>query len=158
MSEVTPACYPGTLDAVCQSVSNLVLAGVGPPRRIQVRAGDVAIEVEWPLTADEGVPGRVATAEMAESGDLAGLHADIHYIAAPMVGTFYQSPEPGAPPFVEKGDLVDRGRQVGILEVMKLMMPVEADCAGRVVEIIAPDGGPVEYGQPLIAVVPLGPD
>ena len=56
-------------------------------------------------------------------------------VLASTVGVFYCAPQPGAPPFVEEGDLVARGDQVGILEVMKLMIPVEADCAGRVTRL-----------------------
>ena len=73
-----------------------------------------------------------------------------------MIGTFYHAPEPGAPPFVSVGDLVAPGEQIGILEVMKMMSAVKADVAGTVREILAPDGGPVEFQQPLIAVEPVG--
>jgi acetyl-CoA carboxylase biotin carboxyl carrier protein len=67
-----------------------------------------------------------------------------------MVGTFYRAAEPGAAPFVQVGDPVETGQQVGIVEVMKLMTPVEADRPGRVVAILADDAVPVEHGQPLI--------
>ncbi|TDC72092.1 hypothetical protein E1200_00260 [Actinomadura sp. GC306] len=69
-----------------------------------------------------------------------------------MVGTFYSAPEPGAEPFVAVGDEVRAGQQIAILEVMKLMTPVAADRAGRVVEVLVPDGTPVEFGTGLIAV------
>jgi acetyl-CoA carboxylase biotin carboxyl carrier protein len=72
-------------------------------------------------------------------------------ICAPMIGTFYHAPEPGSAAFVRPGDVVEAGQQVGILEVMKLMAPVEADRRCRVVEFLVPDAAPVEHGQPLIS-------
>jgi acetyl-CoA carboxylase biotin carboxyl carrier protein len=67
---------------------------------------------------------------------------------------FYRSPEPGAPPFVAEGDLVRPGQQVGIVEAMKLMIPVESDRAGRVLEVLLADGSAVEHGQPLLLLGP----
>ena len=77
-------------------------------------------------------------------------------VLAPSVGTFYHAPEPGAATFVQVGEELETGRQVGILEVMKLMTPVVVDRPGRVVEFLVPDETPVEYGQPLIACAPPG--
>ncbi|WP_052914431.1 acetyl-CoA carboxylase biotin carboxyl carrier protein [Protofrankia coriariae] len=68
------------------------------------------------------------------------------------MGVFYRAPEPGAKPFVAEGDLITRGQQVAIIEAMKLMIPVEADASGRVLEILVADGTPVEHGQPLLTV------
>jgi acetyl-CoA carboxylase biotin carboxyl carrier protein len=79
---------------------------------------------------------------------------DAVVISAPMVGTFYRAPEPGAPPYVEVGDMVEPGQQIGIIEAMKLMNPILAEQAGRVGEILVGDGTPVEYGQPLIVLRP----
>ncbi len=75
-------------------------------------------------------------------------------VASPMVGTFYRAPEPGAAPYVEVGDTVEAGQQVGIVEAMKLMNPILAERPGRVAEVVADDGSPVEYDQPLIVLVP----
>jgi acetyl-CoA carboxylase biotin carboxyl carrier protein len=72
-----------------------------------------------------------------------------------MVGVFYRAPQPGAEPFVSEGDTVRPGQQVAIIEVMKLMVPVEADRAGRVVEILVDDASPVEHGQPLLLLAPV---
>jgi acetyl-CoA carboxylase biotin carboxyl carrier protein len=76
-------------------------------------------------------------------------------IRAPLVGTFYHSSEPGEPPFVRPGDVVEPGQQVGILEAMKLMNPIEAEHGGRVAEMLVPNETAVEYGQPLISLDPL---
>ncbi|HVS76358.1 MAG TPA: biotin/lipoyl-containing protein [Steroidobacteraceae bacterium] len=73
-----------------------------------------------------------------------------HTVTAPMLGTFYRAPKPGAPPFVEIGSDVVEDTIIGIIEVMKLMNTVRAGARGRVLEILAQDGGMVEYGQPLL--------
>ncbi len=76
-------------------------------------------------------------------------------IKSPMVGTFYRAPEPGARPFVEAGAAVAPGTTVCIIEVMKLMNSISAQCRGMVAEILVGDGEPVEYGQPLIVITPV---
>ncbi|HUN71517.1 MAG TPA: acetyl-CoA carboxylase biotin carboxyl carrier protein [Steroidobacteraceae bacterium] len=75
-----------------------------------------------------------------------------HVITAPMVGTFYASASPGAKPFVEIGDEVKVGQVLCIIEAMKMMNQIEADRAGRVTSIMARNGDPVEFGQPLFVV------
>jgi acetyl-CoA carboxylase biotin carboxyl carrier protein len=62
---------------------------------------------------------------------------------------FYRAPSPGAPAFVNEGDEIGSGQQIAIIEAMKLMLPVEADKAGRVAEVLVEDGEAVEYGTPL---------
>jgi acetyl-CoA carboxylase biotin carboxyl carrier protein len=75
-------------------------------------------------------------------------------VPSPMVGTFYRSPSPGEQPFVEVGDRVRIGQTVCIIEAMKLMNEIEAEVSGQIMEIIVPDGEPVEYGQPLMRINP----
>jgi len=76
----------------------------------------------------------------------------LHEVKSPIVGTFYESPSPGAAPFVKIGDQVEVGQVLCIVEAMKLMNEIEADVAGEVVKRIATSGQPVEYGQPLFAI------
>lgn len=76
-------------------------------------------------------------------------------IKSPMVGTFYRAPEPGAKPFVEVGAAVAPDTTVCIIEVMKLMNSIPAQCRGTVAEILVGDGEAVEYGQPLIVITPV---
>ena len=76
-------------------------------------------------------------------------------VRAPMVGTFYRAPAPGAPPFVEVGATVEPDDVVCIIEVMKLMNSIRAGGRGRVVEILAENAELVEYGQPLIVIEPI---
>ena len=80
--------------------------------------------------------------------------AGLHEVKSPIVGTFYESPAPGAPPFVQIGDQVEVGQVLCIVEAMKLMNEIESDVAGEVVKRIATSGQPVEYGAPLFAIRP----
>jgi acetyl-CoA carboxylase biotin carboxyl carrier protein len=75
-------------------------------------------------------------------------------VTSPMVGTFYRSPSPNAPPYVEVGDRIAVGQTVCIIEAMKLMNDMPAEVAGRVVKICADNGSTVEYGQQLFLVDP----
>ena len=75
-----------------------------------------------------------------------------HVVKSPMVGTFYRSASPGAKPFVEVGDSVQQGDVLCIVEAMKLMNEIEADASGTVKAVIAENGQPVEFGQPLFII------
>jgi acetyl-CoA carboxylase biotin carboxyl carrier protein len=84
----------------------------------------------------------------------AASRGDLQPITAPMVGTFYRSPAPGEPPFVDPGTRIRAGQTVCILEAMKLMNELESDVAGEVVEILVDSGTPVEFGQVLMRIRP----
>ncbi|WP_353151286.1 acetyl-CoA carboxylase biotin carboxyl carrier protein [Pollutimonas bauzanensis] len=75
-----------------------------------------------------------------------------HTVKAPMVGTFYRAPNPGASPFVEVGQSVKEGEPICIIEAMKLLNEIEADKSGVIKEILVENGEPVEYGQPLFVI------
>ena len=75
-----------------------------------------------------------------------------HVVAAPMVGTFYASASPGAKPFVEIGSEVKEGQVLCIIEAMKMMNQIESDKAGKITAIMATNGDPVEFGQPLFVI------
>jgi acetyl-CoA carboxylase biotin carboxyl carrier protein len=93
-----------------------------------------------------------AAAPAAASAAAAEPEAALHEVKSPIVGTFYESPSPGAPAFVKIGDQVEVGQVLCIVEAMKLMNEIESDVAGEVVKRIASSGQPVEYGQPLFAI------
>lgn len=76
-----------------------------------------------------------------------------HTIASPMVGTFYRSPTPGTPTFIEVGKTVKVGDVICIIEAMKMMNQIESDKAGVIEAILVEDGEPVEYDQPLVKIV-----
>jgi acetyl-CoA carboxylase biotin carboxyl carrier protein len=80
--------------------------------------------------------------------------AGLHIVKSPIVGTFYESPSPGAPPFVRPGDMVEAGQVLCIVEAMKLMNEIESDVAGEIVKRFVQSGQPIEYGQPLFSVRP----
>ena len=95
--------------------------------------------------AAPGVPaGPEGTPPKPKSGE--------HVITAPMVGTFYAAPSPGAKPFVEIGDEIKVGQVLCVIEAMKMMNQIEADKAGRIASIMARSGDPVEFGQPLFVI------
>lgn len=82
------------------------------------------------------------------------VDSNLHTIASPMVGTFYEAPSPGAPSFVAKGSKVKEKSVVCIIEAMKLMNEIEAEIKGEIVEVLVENGQLVEYGQPLFLVRP----
>ncbi|MGH8139630.1 MAG: acetyl-CoA carboxylase biotin carboxyl carrier protein [Steroidobacteraceae bacterium] len=104
-----------------------------------------------PLAAPLQGPAKTAAPSAAETA-AAKAKANEHVITAPMVGTFYASPSPGAKPFIEIGDEIKLGQVLCIIEAMKMMNQIEADKAGRVTSIMARNGDPVEFGQPLFVV------
>ena len=75
-----------------------------------------------------------------------------HIVKSPMVGTFYRSPSPGSPSFIEVGQTVSEGQTLCIIEAMKLLNEIESDAAGVVKKILVESGQPVEYGQPLFVI------
>ncbi len=79
---------------------------------------------------------------------------DLHIVRSPIVGTFYESPSPGSPPFVKVGDVLEVGQVLCIVEAMKLMNEIECDVAGELVKKLVANGQPIEYGQELFALRP----
>jgi acetyl-CoA carboxylase biotin carboxyl carrier protein len=79
----------------------------------------------------------------------------LHIVRSPIVGTFYESPSPGSPPFVKVGDVLEVGQVLCIVEAMKLMNEIECDAAGELVKKLVANGQPIEYGQELFTVRPV---
>jgi len=77
---------------------------------------------------------------------------NLHIVKSPIVGTLYESPSPGAPPFVKVGDVVEVGQVLCIVEAMKLLNEIESDVAGEIVKKMGSNGQPIEYGQELFAI------
>ncbi|GGL01936.1 hypothetical protein Sme01_46660 [Sphaerisporangium melleum] len=140
------------LDWVTRHAARLAGTGPAPLRRITVSTATLAVHVEWaPPPAGGAAP---PACPAVEGTPAAAARQDAIMVTSPMVGTFYRAREPGAAPFVEIGDLVEPGQQIGIVEAMKLMNAVQAEHGGRVAEVIAADGAPVQYEEPLLALVP----
>ncbi|MCI3275672.1 acetyl-CoA carboxylase biotin carboxyl carrier protein [Streptomyces cylindrosporus] len=137
----------------------LLLAGQlpGTLRRITLRAGALSVDVEW-----ENAP--VQAAPVAQSAPTAApaspepdtAPANLVRVTAPLVGTYYQAPSPGAEPFVKVGDTVEAGQQLAVIEAMKLLNSITAEVKGVVHAIHVQDGEVVEYAQPLVDLVPAG--
>ena len=114
-----------------------------------VRGGVVAsAPAHFAVSAAPAAAAAVAPAAAAAVIDDAGTV----FVTSPFVGTFYRSPSPDAPSFVEPGSAVREGQALCIVEAMKLMNEIEADCAGTIVEILAENGKSVEFGQKLFKV------
>lgn len=89
-----------------------------------------------------------------QHGSAAERTEDLHLIKAPIVGTFYDAPSPGAPPFANPGARVEAGQVLCIIEAMKLMNEIESDVAGEVIKRYVENAQPVEYGESLFAIRP----
>jgi len=82
------------------------------------------------------------------------LEEGLHTVKSPIVGTFYEAPSPGAPPFVKIGDSVEVAQVLCIVEAMKLLNEIESDVSGEIVKKLATNGQPIEYGQELFVIRP----
>lgn len=135
------------LASVRQTAADLLAKSPTPPSTLNVRAGDVSVEMAWHTSAPGEAP--VAAAPVAHPPLASVAEPAGETLNAATVGVFYSAPSPGAPAFVSEGDEIAPGQQIAIIEAMKLMLPVEADRGGRIEEVLVADGEAVEFGQPL---------
>lgn len=106
-----------------------------------------------PAAHEHAAPAQAApSAHSAPAPSAPAVEEELHMVKSPIVGTFYESPAPGAAAFVKPGDQVQAGQTLCIIEAMKLMNEIESDATGEVVKILATNGQPVEYGQPLFSL------
>ncbi len=124
---------------------------------LTLKSGDFELTVRKGERGGQAIPPatqpRTATPSSSESSTLAIEKKGIE-VVSPMVGTFYRSPTPDDLPFAELNDVISRGQTVCIIEAMKLMNEIEAEVDGRIIEILVQNGEPVEYGQPLMRILP----
>src|SRR5207245_6845761 len=112
-----------------------------------------AVHTAPPPAPEVGTTPAVTTAPAAPVAPAEPAAAEVlHTVRSPIVGTFYEAPSPGAPPFVKVGDLVEVGQVLCIVEAMKLMNEIESDVAGEVVKKLVANGQPIEYGKELFAI------
>ncbi|MEU4542250.1 acetyl-CoA carboxylase biotin carboxyl carrier protein [Nonomuraea dietziae] len=137
-----------------EEVAHLVKTVPGPVAAVSLRLGDCALEVTWAsaATAAQVVAAPAVPAQPPGAEEEAGEDPALTAVTAPLVGTFYHAPEPGAAPYVRVGDRVRAGQTVGVVEAMKLMNQVVAEQEGEVVEVVAGNAEPVEYGQALVRI------
>jgi acetyl-CoA carboxylase biotin carboxyl carrier protein len=103
-------------------------------------------------TETVAAPAPAASAQAAAAPAAGGDEAGFAYVKSPMVGTFYRSPSPENPPFVDSGSKVEDKSVVCIIEAMKIMNEIQAEVKGTVVEVLVENGQPVEYGQRLFKI------
>jgi acetyl-CoA carboxylase biotin carboxyl carrier protein len=124
------------------------VAPAAPVTHFAVHTGPAA-------AAEVSAPAAVPAAAPVESAPAApAVEAGLHTVRSPIVGTFYECPSPGSPPFVKPGDTVEIGQVLCIVEAMKLMNEIEADVAGEIVKKLVANGQPIEYGQDLFVIRP----
>lgn len=108
-----------------------------------------------PLMAAAPAPAAVtAPAAVPVAEPQAPAPDELHIVKSPIVGTFYEASSPGTPPFVQIGDSVESGQVVCIIEAMKLMNEINAECDGEVVKVYVENGQAVQYGERLFALKP----
>ncbi|NIH79682.1 acetyl-CoA carboxylase biotin carboxyl carrier protein [Amycolatopsis viridis] len=129
----------------------------GTVRRIAVHAAGHSLEVEWTDPEPVDAPPRPSADPVAAEAEAVTEAVDGVVVRAPLVGTFFTAPQPGAPAFVTPGDAVEKGQTLAIVEAMKLMNPVLAEYTGTVVDVLVGNGEPVEFDQPLVILAPGTP-
>ncbi|WP_103105378.1 acetyl-CoA carboxylase biotin carboxyl carrier protein [Brevibacillus reuszeri] len=139
----------GTKVTVRKSSGTETVVVAQPAAAAQV-AAPVAVAPVTAAPAPIAAPVAVEAPKAAPVAD----DANLHKIVSPMVGTFYSSPEPGKPAYVQAGDKVSASKVVCIVEAMKLFNEIEAEVTGEIVKVLVEDGQLVEYGQPLFLVKP----
>jgi acetyl-CoA carboxylase biotin carboxyl carrier protein len=124
---------------------------VAAPER---RANAMPTVVAQAPTAEAVATPPVPTTAAQSTPETSAADAGLYMVKSPIVGTFFEAPSPGSPPFVKIGDTVEAGAVLCIVEAMKLMNEIESDIGGAVVSKLVSNGQPVEYGQPLFALRP----
>jgi acetyl-CoA carboxylase biotin carboxyl carrier protein len=122
---------------------------------LEIERGEDRVRIRRTLdSATAPSPGTVVETAQPAPAAAPAPAASEHIVKSPIVGTFYESPKPGDPPFVKVGDSVEPGQVVCIIESMKLMNEIESEIAGTVVAKLMETGRPVEYGEALFAIRP----
>jgi len=125
-------------------------------RGVPVSAASAVIQTPTPVLPVQVSASSAESTASSTSSSRPATPADegLHIVKSPIVGTFYESPSPGSPPFVKPGDPIETGQVLCIIEAMKLMNEIEADVSGELVKRLVNNGQPVEYGQPLFSIRP----
>ena len=116
-------------------------------RELEVKTGEESIRIA------RGEIARQSSAPTVTEKIVSTPVGEGQIVVAPMAGTFYRSPAPGEPAFVAEGDKVSMGQVLCIIESMKMMNQIEADCDGTVVEVLVANGQAIESGTPLMRII-----
>jgi acetyl-CoA carboxylase biotin carboxyl carrier protein len=139
-------------DEIKELIQLVIESGIA---ELEVERGEERVRIRRtldPATAPEH--GTVVETTQPAPAAPPAPNASEHIVKSPIVGTYYESPKPGDPPFVKVGDSVEPGQVMCIIESMKLMNEIESEIAGTVVAKLMESGRPVEYGEALFAVRP----
>jgi acetyl-CoA carboxylase biotin carboxyl carrier protein len=153
VAEITRLLEESAFDELCLELDGLKLTlrrGIDGDVRAAPGLG-VAAPRPFAASAKAATPAAEPTAPGTPSP---GVSPGSRDVPAPLLGTFYRAPKPGAPPFVEVGSPVEEDTIIGIIEVMKLMNTVRAGMRGTVTEIVGRDGVLVEFGETLLRIAP----
>ena len=123
-------------------------------KRERAAAQQMVVQAAPQILAAPAPAASAPAAPQASSPAEAPVQDNLHYITAPLVGTFYSSSSPDAPPYVAVGDTVKKGQVLCIIEAMKLMNEIESDVNGTLVEVIPSNASPVDYGARIFAIKP----
>lgn len=141
------------------------------PKRSKEEVQEKVVYIQQPMQQMQAIPQQQAPAQLPQAAPAvapapaqeapnkpadSAKEAENNYITvkSPMIGTFYRSPSPDKPVFVEVGDTIKSGDPVCIIEAMKLFNEIESEVQGRIVKVLVDDASPVEYDQPLFLVDP----
>ena len=129
-----------------ESIEELEVEKSGVRLKMRRSNGQAVLSTPMPAALPAALPAPAASPETPVVND------DLFYVKAPIVGTYYEAPNPTSPPFINVGDFVEKGTVLCIVEAMKLMNEIEAEVAGQVTAVFVENGHPVEYGQKLVAI------
>jgi acetyl-CoA carboxylase biotin carboxyl carrier protein len=134
-----------------------VRRGGGTPVVVSAPAMAPAAPVSMPVNVPVGVgtPTAAPSPEPTPAPPQEPPKKNTVYIRSPMVGTFYRAPAPDKPPYVQVGDIIQKGQVVCIIEAMKLFNEIQSEVSGKIVRILVENAQPVEYDQPLFEVEPI---
>jgi acetyl-CoA carboxylase biotin carboxyl carrier protein len=131
-----------------EDISGVAVEEKGVKYEVRREKGGHVISAPSPAPYPAPTPSHSAKDKEKDKGEDEGLTA----ITSPMVGTFYRSPSPESPAFVDAGDDVEPGKVVCIIEAMKLFNEIESEVRGKIVKVLVENGKPVEFGQKLFLV------
>jgi len=141
--------------------SRIKIEGTAPPAAegmtsvAQVASVPVAPMPQQPLAVAPLQGQTLQAAPALTEAESAALEEEgLHFVASPIVGTFYRAPNPDADPYVKVGDFVEKGQVLCIVEAMKLMNEIESDLSGAIVKVYVENAQPVEFGERLFAIRP----
>jgi len=138
-------------DEIRELIQLVIESGIA---ELEIERGEERVRIRRTLEPAQA-PTVTAPATIVESTQPAATpasNANEHIVKSPIVGTYYESPKPGDPPFVKVGDSVEPGQVLCIIESMKLMNEIESEVAGTIVAKLMENGRPVEYGEALFSI------